>query len=113
MRILTVVALLAVSFIPAPAAAVLPLSGAELPADQQVAQQRADLKDELEAGLKARRPQEFQFIAKVVDMVNRKQLPLEMVRSTFIWARKKKPYPYPFFERALIQRAAKIGVRIN
>lgn len=111
MRILTVVALLAVSFIPAPAAAVLPLSGVELPAAQPMAQ--ADLKDELEAGLKARRPQEFQFIAKVVDMVNRKQLPLEMVRSTFIWARKKKPYPYPFFERALIQRAAKIGVRIN
>ncbi len=111
MRILTVVALLAVSFIAAPAAAVLPLSGAELPTDQPTAQ--ADLKDELEAGLKARRPQEFQFIAKVVDMVNRKQLPLEMVRSTFIWARKKKPYPYPFFERALIQRAAKIGVRIN
>lgn len=108
MRILTVVALLAVSFITAPAAGVLPFGRAELAAQQQI-----DLKDELEAGLKARRPQEFQFIAKVVDMVDQKQLPLEMVRGTFIWARKKKPYPYPFFERALIQRAAKIGVKIN
>ena len=74
--------------------------------------QVADLKKQLEAGLKARRPQEFAFIARVMALVDAKELPRELVQSTFDWARKKQPHPFQYFERALRIRAAKIGVDI-
>ena len=47
------------------------------------------LKDKLEKGLKARLPSEFAFIANVVSKVNDGTLPLSLVDSTFLWARKK------------------------
>lgn len=74
----------------------------------------ADLQDQLEAGLKARRPVEFRFIARVVRMVRDEDLPLKLVLSTFQWARKKarKDIPFPYFQRALKIRAAKLGIRI-
>ena len=72
----------------------------------------ADLQDQLEAGLQARRPQEFAFIARVVAMVSANRLPRSLVQSTFEWARRKQPYPFPYFQRALIIRAARIGIRV-
>ncbi len=77
----------------------------------------ANLKDQLEKGLKARRPEEFAFLATVVTMVDNKQLPLELVLGTFHWARKnvkykEKEYAYPYFERGLRERAAELGVTI-
>lgn len=72
----------------------------------------AGLKDQLDAGLKARQPEEFAFIAKVCTMVDRKQLPFDMVKGTFMWARKKLPYPYPYFERGLRLRAAQQGIKL-
>ena len=75
--------------------------------------QVATLKEQLESGLRARRPQEFAFIQRVVTMVDRKQLPLKVVKSTFQWARRKKPYQYPFFERALKIRAARLGITVR
>jgi len=75
----------------------------------------AELRDQLESGLKARRPQEFQFIARVIALVNADRLPLALVRSTFHWARKKtrfKGHTFTYFERALRIRAARIGIRI-
>ena len=72
-----------------------------------------DLKDKLEKGLRARRPEEFAFIGRVVAMVDKGQLPLDLVRETFAWARKKRPYPYPYFERALKIRAAAIGIEVK
>ena len=73
----------------------------------------ANLQDQLENGLQARLPGEFAFIARVVEMVEANQLPLELVKSTFQWARRKKPYPFPYFERALRLRAAKLGIQID
>jgi hypothetical protein len=76
---------------------------------------RVSLKDQLEKGLKARLPQEFAFIARVVDMVDKQQLPLELVQGTFLWARekgKRTRYPFPYFERGLRERAAKLGITI-
>ena len=73
------------------------------------------LRDELEKGLKARRPEEFQFIARVVQLVAKGQLPVDLVKSTFLWARKRtrfEKYPFPFFERALRQRAAQLGISL-
>ena len=72
----------------------------------------AGLKDQLDGGLKARRPEEFAFIAKVCTMVDLKQLPYDMVKGTFMWARKKRPYPYPYFERGLRLRAAQRGIKL-
>jgi hypothetical protein len=72
----------------------------------------ANLKVQLQAGLKARLPGEFAFIDRVVAMVEQKKLPFDLVQSTFMWARVKKPYPFPYFENGLRTRAAKQGIEI-
>ena len=79
------------------------------------AAEEPSLKDTLEKGLRARRPVEFQFIAQVVTLVDQGQLPRKLVLGTFHYARKKgnPKYPFPYFQQALILRAAKIGVQIN
>jgi len=74
------------------------------------------LKSQLEKGLRARRPQEFAFVAVVVEMVENETLPLDLVKGTFLWARKKAlttRYPFPYFERALRERAGKLGIKIE
>jgi hypothetical protein len=74
-----------------------------------------DLREELETGLKARRPQEFRFIGRVVALVNADRLPLPLVKGTFQWARQKarvNGHAYQYFERAMRIRAARIGVRL-
>ncbi len=75
----------------------------------------AGLKDQLEKGLKARLPEQFAFVATVVTMVDNKQLSLELVLSTFHWARKRAKYKehmFPYFERGLRERAARLGINI-
>jgi hypothetical protein len=75
----------------------------------------ADLKDQLEKGLRARLPREFAFIGRVIYMVDHKELPLDLVKSTFDWAREKaktKRYPFPYFEQAMRIRAKRIGIVI-
>lgn len=75
----------------------------------------ADLKSQLEKGLKARRPQDFVFIKKVVEKVANDELSVELVKSTFQWARENgryKNYPYPHFEQALRLRAKKLGITL-
>ena len=79
---------------------------------ENVGVQVADLKQQLEAGLRIQRPQDFAFIDRIVVMVEHKQLPLDMVKSTFACARKKEPYPFVYFERGLRARAAKRGIGI-
>ncbi len=73
----------------------------------------ANLQQQLESGLRARRPEEFAFIDRVITMVKQGKLPETLVRSTFDWARDKRPYPYPFFERGLKVRAARLGIVVN
>ena len=75
--------------------------------------QIADLRQQLEAGLQVWRPEDVAFINRVVVMVRRGQLPLEMVKSTFAWARTKESYPFLHFQYALRTRAAKAGIRIT
>jgi len=89
-------------------------SGAHVPA-QEASVNVAELKDQLKNGLKARRPQDFAFIDRVCTMVADGQLPVELVQSTFQWARKNakdENYPYPWFEYALRARAKKLGIVI-
>jgi hypothetical protein len=77
-----------------------------------VAASVANLQEQLESGLKARRPAEFAFIRRVVSLVQQGRLPLPLVVSTFRWAQAKYKHPLPYFERALRIRAARIGVQI-
>lgn len=72
----------------------------------------AEMDRQLEFGLKARRPSEFRFIDRITVLTRNGALPLDLVASTFSWARKKQPYPFPYFARALRIRAAEIGVDI-
>lgn len=88
----------------------LAISVSRASASAPVAPGGPDLKTTLEKGLRARRPIEFQFIKQTTDLVDNGTLPQSVVKSTFLWARKKRPYPYPYFERALRERAKRIGV---
>ena len=75
----------------------------------------AGLKDILEKGLKARLPQDFAFIGKVIAMVENNQLPRELVLGTFDWVRKNrghKKYLVAYFAQVLRIRAKEIGVVI-
>ena len=73
----------------------------------------AELRDQLRFDLQARLPEEFAFLDRVVLMVNQGQLSQTLVQSTFQWARKKRPYPFQFFKRGLILRAAQQGLVID
>ncbi|HEY2760326.1 MAG TPA: hypothetical protein VGI75_06275, partial [Pirellulales bacterium] len=52
----------------------------------------ATLKEQLTFGLQARTPAEQAFVDEVVTLVNSNTLPLDLVQSTFLWARKKQRY---------------------
>jgi len=92
-------------------------AGAEIKTDTgPTAIKVAELQDLLEKGLKARRPEEFQFIGKVVAMVKNDKLPVRIVLETFHWVRKNRPKAKSliiYFERVLRDRAAKAGIVIT
>ncbi len=94
---------------------VLALSANLSAPEMSMAAKSVDLKERLEKGLKARRPQEFTFIANVVNLVGNNTLPRSMVDSTFFWARKKgtrRIRPFQYFEHGLRVRAKRIGVTL-
>lgn len=70
------------------------------------------LKDTLAKGLKARLPEEFAFVDRVVRMVDHGRLSREMVQSTFLWARKKSQHQFQYFEHGLRVRAQQAGVNL-
>jgi hypothetical protein len=74
----------------------------------------AQLVDQLNAGLKVRKPAEKLFVERVVQLVDKKVLPLSMVLSVFQYARKKENrYPFFYFREALKIRAVKeLGVKL-
>jgi hypothetical protein len=71
------------------------------------------LRDQLARGLRARRPVEFQFVDQVVALVEQGVLPLTMVQTTYLWARRKSTYPFAYFMVALTRRARAIGIQLN
>ena len=74
----------------------------------------ASLRDQLKAGLRARRDVEFKFIEDVVKLVEQRKLPVKLVVETFRYARRKRTgYPFQYFQRALALRAARVGVTIK
>lgn len=69
------------------------------------------LADRLKVGLKARRPEEEEFLEKVATLVLTGKLPRKLVDSTYMWAiRRRQDYPFPAFERALQLQADRLGV---
>lgn len=68
-----------------------------------------DLKDTLEKGLYARLPEQFEFINRVVTLVEQEKLSLKLVYSTFKWSRQyDKGRRYYYFELAMRKRAGDI-----
>jgi hypothetical protein len=58
-------------------------------------------------------PQEGDFIERVCAMVDKGTLPVDMVQSTLIWARKKPSKKFYYFRQALILRAADLKITIK
>ena len=70
-------------------------------------------KEQLEKGLKARRPSDFTFIAAVVTKIENGDLTQRMVNETFDYARSRsRDYPFTYFQFALRKRAEKLGVAL-
>jgi hypothetical protein len=69
--------------------------------------------DAMRAALHTATPQENGFIDRVVAMVDKGQLPLDLVQSTFLWAKKKPHRKFFYFQQAMILRAADIGITIK
>jgi len=70
------------------------------------------LRDRLEKDLKARRPSEFAFIDRVIELVETNVLPLRLVNATYLWARRqpRSQRPFQYFQRALRLQAARLGI---
>jgi hypothetical protein len=75
-------------------------------------QQVADLQEQLEKGLRARRPIEVQFLSRVIQLVNQGRLTREVVQGTFSFVLKKyrdRKYLVPIFEQTLRKRLSLDG----
>jgi hypothetical protein len=53
------------------------------------------------------------WLDKIVKKVNRGKLPVDLVESTLIWARKKGKNRFEYFKNALILRAERQGISIK
>ncbi|MBS0211408.1 MAG: hypothetical protein JSS27_20900 [Planctomycetes bacterium] len=67
------------------------------------------LQEQLEKGLRARRPVEFQYIAQIVAQVEAGTLPRELIDTTFIAARKRPRHQLQYFQFILQSRARALG----
>ena len=68
--------------------------------------------DVMKVALHTAAPEENGFIDHVLTLVNKGRLPLDLVESTFLWA-KKKPYnKFQYFKRGLIWRAKQQGIAL-
>lgn len=70
------------------------------------------LKDRLEKDLRARRPAEFAFIAKVVDHVEKGRIPRKDVDQVYLWARRNPTHAFQYFQHGLKIRARRYGVKL-
>ena len=66
----------------------------------------------MKAALRTAAPEEDGFIDRVLEKVNRGILPLDMVQSTFLWARKKPRHKFEYFKFGLISRAKDAGIKL-
>ena len=66
----------------------------------------------MKAALRTAAPEEDGFIDRVLMLVDRGTLPLDMVESTFLWARKKPQRKFQYFKWALTHRAQQQGIKL-
>lgn len=66
----------------------------------------------MKVALRAGTPDENQFIDTVVHLVDIGVLPVAMVESTFLWAKKKSRYRVQYFKRGLQVQAEAIGITL-
>jgi hypothetical protein len=69
--------------------------------------------DTMRAALHTATPQEGGFIDRVLAMVESGKLPVDMVQSTFLWAKNKPRRKFFYFQQAMILRAKEIGVDLK
>lgn len=84
-------------------------AGSRLAAQQPV---QLDLQQRLEKGLEARRPVEFAFIRRVVQLVHDGRLPQPLVDRCFDWAKRKPKNKVQYFKFALRKIAADLGIDV-
>ena len=66
----------------------------------------------MKVALHAGTPEAGKFIDHVLAMVDKGTLPLDMVESTFLWARKTPRHKFYYFREGLIRRAAAVGIKV-
>ncbi|MEX0676324.1 MAG: hypothetical protein WD063_04575 [Pirellulales bacterium] len=71
-----------------------------------------DLRTQLETGLMARRPEEFEYIGQIIELVEEGKLPRSLVTSTFAWAKQKPVRKLQYFQFALQARARHLPVQL-
>lgn len=62
---------------------------------------RVSLRVQLERGLRAMRPVEFQYLREVLAQVKAGTLPKGIVEQAFLWAHRQPRYRVQYFEKAL------------
>jgi hypothetical protein len=74
---------------------------------------KVSLKVQLEKGLRAMRPQDFEFLAVVLQQVDDGELPRDLVDQAFLWARRQRSYRVQYFEKVLRLLAKRQGVAFD
>lgn len=67
---------------------------------------------QIKAGLRTATPEENGFVDRVVTLAQAGTLPPQLVESTFQWARNKPKFRFQYFKRAMIVRAARLGISL-
>ena len=71
-----------------------------------------NLKTQLQKGLKARRPVEFQYIDQIVELVDKGKLPRKLVVTTYLAAQRQPRRELQYFQLALEARARGLHVKL-
>lgn len=71
-----------------------------------------NLKTQLQKGLKARRPVEFQYIDEIIELVEEGKLPRKLVVTTYLASQRQSRRELQYFQLALEARARGLDVRL-
>ncbi len=71
-----------------------------------------DLETQLQKGLRARRPVEFQYIREIVKLVEEGKLPRKLVITTFLRAQQRHRHPLQYFQLMLAARSRGLDVTL-
>ena len=66
----------------------------------------------MQVALHTATPEDNGFIEYVLNRVDKGTFPLDIVESTFLWAKKKPQRKFQYFKRGLILRAEKEGIQL-